>query len=237
MQIALINPNTTQAMTDRICIAARTVAGSGTNIIGSQPAIGPAAIEGPFDGAMAVPGLLKEIFEAERNGADAHIIACFDDTGLDAARAIASKPVIGIGEASFHAASLVAHSFCVVTTLSCSAPIIEDNIQRYGFGRRCRQVFATDIPVLELENPESRAADRISDFIEKSIQLGAEAVVLGCAGMAEFAAELQEKHKLPVIDGVSAAVGLAEMLVKCGISTSKQRVWATPSRHQLLGSY
>ncbi|KVK54003.1 Asp/Glu/hydantoin racemase [Agrobacterium deltaense] len=234
MRIAVINPNTTASMTQRIAAAARLAAAAGTDIIGRQPTVGPEAIEGPFDGALSVPGLLREIVAAEREGADAHIIACFDDTGLDAARAVASKPVIGIGEASFHAASLVAHSFCVVTTLSRSAPVIEDNIHRYGFFTRCRRVFATDIPVLELENPESGAFEKISSFIRQGLALGAEGVALGCAGMAAFAQDLQRTHGVPVVDGVSAAVGLAETLVRCGLSTSKSGVWATPTRFHVL---
>ncbi|WP_454856631.1 aspartate/glutamate racemase family protein [Rhizobium binxianense] len=237
MRIAIINPNITASMTARIAAAARSVAGRDTEIIGRQPALGPEAIEGPFDGALSVPGLLREIVAAEKEGADAHIIACFDDTGLDAARAIASKPVIGIGEASFQAASLVAHSFCVVTTLSRSAPVIEDNIHRYGFGHRCRRVFATDIPVLELENPASGAFERISDFIRQGMALGAEGVALGCAGMAEFALDLQKAHGIPVVDGVTAAVGLAETLVRCRLSTSKAGIWAAPTRLHVLEQF
>ncbi len=237
MQITVINPNTTRAMTERIAAAARQVASSGTQIIGCQPSFGPAAIEGPFDGALAVPGLLKEIVAVEQAGADAHIIACFDDTGLDAARAIATKPVIGIGEASLQAVSLVSHSFCVVTTLSRSAPVIEDNIRRYGFAHRCKRVFASDIPVLALEDPATGAVGTISGFIEQAIEMGADGVVLGCAGMADFAHDLQAQHGIPVVDGVTAAVGLAEMLVRCGLTPSKRGVWAAPTRQAVLDGY
>lgn len=236
MRIAVINPNTTASMTRRIAAAAQAVAGAGAEIVGRQPKLGPAAIEGPFDGALSVPGLLREILAAEADGADAHIIACFDDTGLDAARAVATKPVIGIGEASFHAVSLVAHSFCVVTTLSRSVPIIEDNIRRYGFAHRCRRVFASDIPVLELENPETGAPEKISNFIEQAIAIGAEGVALGCAGMAEFAFDLQERHRIPVVDGVSAAVGLTQTLVRCRLTSSKRGVWARPTRMDVFES-
>ncbi len=236
MQIAIINPNTTMSMTTKIAAGARSVARAGTIIVEAQSERGPDAIEGPFDGALSVPGLLKKIEAAEQAGADAHIIACFDDTGLDAARALSSRPVLGIGEAAFHVASLVGHSFCVVTTLARSAPVIEDNIRRYGFGHRCKGVYASDIPVLELENPASGALDRISDFITQGRRLGAEAVVLGCAGMVEYAHKLQQQHGLPVIEGVSAAVCLAETLVSCGLTTSKTGVWAPPTRRYLLNN-
>src|SRR5438270_7258312 len=118
MRILIVNPNTTAAMTEKIAIAARAVKGAETEIIAVNPADGPVSIEGYYDEAYAVPGLLDEIRKGEASHVDAHIIACFDDTGLEAARSLANAPVIGIGEAAFHLASLVAHRFSVVTTLS-----------------------------------------------------------------------------------------------------------------------
>lgn len=82
-------------MTAKIAAAACGVALPGTVIDARQPEMGPVSIEGLYDEAFAVPGMLGCIRDADRDGADAHIIACFDDTGLDAARAIARAPVVG----------------------------------------------------------------------------------------------------------------------------------------------
>jgi allantoin racemase len=98
-------------------------------------------------------------------------------------------------------------------------------------------VFACDIPVLELERPESDASERISELIRKGIVLGAEGVALGCAGMAEFASTLQRKHDVPVVDGVGAAVGLAETLIRCGLAPPKRGVWATPACAKVLDRF
>ncbi|WP_352710491.1 aspartate/glutamate racemase family protein [Mesorhizobium sp. M0130] len=54
------------------------VAGPGTEILGMQSMAGPEAIEGPFDGELSVPGLLKQVVAAEMDNVDAHIIACFE---------------------------------------------------------------------------------------------------------------------------------------------------------------
>jgi len=234
MRIAVINPNTTASMTARIGAAARAKARPGTVIVECHPDSGPDAIEGPFDGAMSVPGLLKRITMLA-DSVDAHVIACFDDTGLDAARSMATQPVVGIGEAAYVVASLISHSFCVVTTLPRSVPIIEDNLRRYGFEHRCRAVFSLGIRVLELEHPNTGAVSQISDCIEQGRKLGAEAVVLGCAGMVEFAGELERVHGLPIIEGVAAAVGLAELLAHGRYSTSRSGVWAAPTRRAVLG--
>jgi allantoin racemase len=221
MKVRIVNPNTTASMTTTIAQAARDAAAPGTTIEAVTSASGPVSIEGYYDEALCLPGLLKEIAAGEAAGVDAHIIACFDDTGLDAARQLAVAPVIGIGEAAAHAATLIAHRFTVVTTLSRSIPALEANLLRYGFERRSR-VRAADVAVLDLEKPGSDARQRIDAEIARAISEDrAEAIVLGCAGMARLAADLSQTHGVPVIDGVGAAVKLAEMLVTLNLRTSK----------------
>jgi allantoin racemase len=233
MRIHVVNPNTTASMTAKIAAAAGAVATAGTVIVATQPEFGPTSIEGYYDEAFAVPGLLARIAEAERDETeapvDAHVIACFDDTGLDAARALASAPVIGIGEAAFHLASLIAGKFSVVTTLARSIPAIEHNLVRYGLAARCARVRAADVAVLSLEEPASPARRKIEAEIEAAKREDrAEAIVLGCAGMADLAASLTHTHGLPVVDGVAAAVVLAEGLVRLKLATAKLGGYAPP---------
>ncbi|WP_027552418.1 aspartate/glutamate racemase family protein [Bradyrhizobium sp. Cp5.3] len=229
MRLHVVNPNTTATMTAKIAAAARAVALPDTVIDARQPTMGPVSIEGFYDEAFAVPGMLGCIREADRDGADAHIIACFDDTGLDAARAVAQAPVIGIGEAGFHMASLIAARFAVVTTLSVSIVPIEHNLTKYGLAARCASVRAAEVPVLALEERNADAIGKISSEITAAIRENrTEAIVLGCAGMADLAAELADTHGLPVIDGVAAAVTLAEGLVRLGLKTSRLGPYASP---------
>ncbi|MDA9434891.1 aspartate/glutamate racemase family protein [Bradyrhizobium sp. CCBAU 51627] len=229
MRLHIVNPNTTASMTAKIAAAARAVAQAGTVIDARQPTMGPVSIEGFYDEAFAVPGMLGCIREAERDGVEAHIIACFDDTGLDAARAAAKAPVIGIGEAGFHMASLIAARFAVVTTLGASIVPIEYNLRKYGLADRCARVRAAEVPVLALEERNAAALGKISTEITAAIRDDrAEAIVLGCAGMADLAAELAHEHGLPVVDGVAAAVTLAEGLVRLGLTTSRLGPYAAP---------
>ncbi len=235
MQILVINPNTTASMTATIDVAARAAASPGTDIVAVNPADGPVSIEGYVDEVYCIPGLLGEIRRAQSTAGqgqtvpDAVVIACFDDTGLDAARCVAKGPVIGIGEAAFHMASLIAGRFGVVTTLARSVPAIEHNLHRYGLAARCSGVRSSDVAVLELEQPGSGARERISREIDRAIQDdGAEAIVLGCAGMADLARSLSEHHGLPVLDGVACAVRLAEALVGLGLYTSRRGAYAPP---------
>lgn len=227
-RIAVVNPNTTASMTATIGHAARLVAGPGTEIVAVTSSMGPVSIEGYYDEAFALPGLLREIGRAEREGMQAAVIACFDDTGLDAARAMVRMPVIGICEAALATASFIAKRFTVVTTMERSRVPIEELVQRYGMAGRAR-VRAANIAVLALEDPNSGARDRLRNEIVRAIaEDNAEAIVLGCAGMADLARTLQVEFGMPVIDGVGAAVKQAEALVALGLSTSKRGAYAGP---------
>jgi allantoin racemase len=235
MRLLVINPNSTASMTRKIGAAAGTAASPGTEIIAVNPAKSPVSIEGYYDEAMSVPGLLGLI--QQDTEADAIIIACFDDTGLDAARCLTDRPVIGIGEAAYHFASMLANKFSVVTTLARSVPALEHNLHRYGLATRCARVRSSEVAVLELEMEGSDACNRISDEIGRAVSEDrAEAIVLGCAGMADLAGMLQARHGLPVLDGVSCAVRLAEAMVGLGLRTSRKGGYAPPPRPKLLAA-
>ena len=227
MKIKIINPNTTVSMTDTIVAAARSIASPGTDIIAATSRSGAVSIEGHYDEAMSVVGLVDAIRESP--AADAYIIACFGDPGLLAAREIATGPVIGIAEAAMHAASFIATGFSVVTTLERTRVIAEHLVRNYGMEHHCRRVRATDIPVLELDNPHSNARSLILKECEAAIlEDKSGAIVLGCAGMADLTAYLEDKLQGPVIDGVAAAVKFAEALVGLGLKTSKRGDLAYP---------
>jgi len=238
VKLLLVNPNTTSSMTDKAGEAARMVAASGTEIIAVNPEYGPISIEGYYDEVFSIPGLLEEVRKGEASGCQGTVIACFDDTGLDAARCIASGPVVGICEAAMHIASLLANSFSIVTTLRRSIPALEELTVKYGMSRKCHRIRAAEVPVLDLENPDSEATKLIRVEIQKALDDDrSEAIVLGCAGMVDLAAELSEEFGVPVIDGVSAAVKLVESLVALGLQTSKLNGYAYPRSKTYLGLF
>lgn len=220
MKLLLINPNTTQSMTAKIAVAAEAVAMQSTSVHAVNPTQGPASIQGYYDEALCLPGILDLV--QKNTDADAIVLACFDDTGLDAVRCMTTAPVLGIGEAAYHAASVLSNRFSVVTTLARSVPALEHNLTRYGLAAKCSGVRASEVPVLDLEKPGSDAREQISKEIRLALREDkAEAIVLGCAGMADLADSLSAEHGVPVLDGVACAVTWAEALVRIGAKTSR----------------
>ncbi len=217
--ILIINPNSTTSMTDDIAVAARAVALPQTKITAVNPKNGPASIQGAEDGEAALPHLLDQFdnIMAGREEFDAVIIACFDDTGLNQLKARSSVPVLGIGESAFHTAALLGASFSTITTLSVSIPIIETNIARYGFGHHSKKVRASEVPVLAVGS-ETDAIIR-AEAATAITEDGCESIVLGCAGMANLAKSMSADFRVPVIDGVAAAVTLGEALARLRAKT------------------
>lgn len=236
MRLRIINPNTSAHMTAQIGAAARAVAAAGTEIVAAQPSFGAPSIEGHHDDVWAAAGVAEQVRLGEAEATDAHVIACFGDPGLHAARELARGPVIGIAEAAFHAASLIATGFSVVTTLTRTCVIAEHLVLQYGFERRCRGIHGTDIAVLELDDPASDAYARILASAQHAlVHDRSGAIVLGCAGMADLCHRLQGELGVPVIDGVAAAVKFAEGLVAMGVGTSKRGDYAAPLTKDYTG--
>lgn len=209
MKLAYINPNSTEGMTVSIVDAARKSL-PGSEIFGLTNAAGPSAIQGPEDGDRAIPGVLDLLPVARAEGADAAVIACFDDTGLEEAQAQAAFPVLGIGQASYVMASLFGMRFSVVTSLAVSIPVIEKNIEKLGFSRLCASVRASGLPVLAIDEGGPKVLDRIAAEIQAAASKdGATGVILGCAGMAPLKEDLEARTGIPLIDGVAASAYLA----------------------------
>jgi allantoin racemase len=226
--IWVINPNTTRAMTAKIEACARAVVHSGVTVTGITSEIGPESIESHYDEALSVPGVLRAIRQGEREGVDGYVIACFGDPGLEAARELASGPVIGIAEAAMHTASHLGTGFSVVTTLERTIGQSRNLTERYGMQRFCRGIHACEIPVLGLDtDPDARkvVTEACRDALEED---RSDVVVLGCAGMADMCGSISAELGAPVVGGVTAATLTVQSLVTMGLGTSKRGEYAVP---------
>ena len=233
MRIKVVNPNTTAAMTTAIHRAALSVAAKGTEVEAATPSMGPASIESHYDEALSVPGVLDEVAKGELSGVDGYVLACFGDPGLDAARELAAGPVVGIAEAAMRTATYLGRTFTVVTTLPRTRGRAWDLAERYGVTRFCAGVHAVDIPVLDLD-PDT--LPKLTEACREALaEDNADAVVLGCAGMADLCADLTKTVGAPVIDGVRAATLQVQSLVTMALTTNHGDEYAKPPTKAYTG--
>ena len=209
--LAFINPNSTETMTISCAKSLQSNLLETFKVRAITNRKGPPAIQGAKDGEAALDGLLDEII---RNlDCDGFVIGCFDDTGIVEARKLTTKPVIGIGQASFHLAVLSHSHFKVLTTLAVSIPVIQKNIEQHGFEDFCTEILASGLPVLELERNHDRSIEILSQKISRiETKTNQQALILGCAGMTHIIGNLQSKHKITLIDPIMAAARLAPAL-------------------------
>lgn len=235
MRILIVNVNTTEAITEAIAEQARSVAAPGTEIVGLTPWFGAESVEGNFESYLAAIAVMDRVMAYEEPY-DAVIQAGYGEHGREGLQELLNVPVVDITDAAASTAMYLGHAYSVVTSLDRTVPLIQDRLRLSGLYDRCASVRASGLAVLELEADPSRAVQAIVGQAERAVQEDkAEVICLGCGGMAGLDEQIRQRTGVPVVDGVSAAVTIAESLVRLGLSTSKVRTYAPPRAKKVVG--
>ncbi|MFE4415957.1 aspartate/glutamate racemase family protein [Streptomyces sp. NPDC093064] len=235
MRILIANVNTTASMTETIRAQAAASASPGVEIVGLTPSFGPESVEGNFESYLAAVAVMDRIVRYDEPY-DAVIQAGYGEHGREGLQELLDVPVVDITEAAAQVAMLIGRTYSVVTTLDRAVPQIQDRLLLAGLNERCASVRASGLPVLELEADPARAADAIVAEARRAVDEDrAEVICLGCGGMAGLDQKISAATGVPVVDGVAAAVTLAEGLVRLGLSTSKVRSYAPPRPKTVTG--
>ncbi|WP_037360963.1 aspartate/glutamate racemase family protein [Amycolatopsis orientalis] len=226
-RLLVVNCNISESITSVIDAAARAAAGPDAEVATIAPSWGVASAEGYLDGQLASVAMLDAVRRYDRPY-DAVVLAGFGEPGREAFRELLEVPVVDITDAAVHVALMLAPRFGVVTSLPRAIVQIQDSLHSAGVAANCVGVRAADLPVLKVGTleigPESPLVVQSRTLLEQ----GAEALVLGCAGLAGLDKEVSAHLGVPVIDPVAAGVAMAEALVRLGHRTSKLRTYAAP---------
>jgi allantoin racemase len=215
MRLLLANPNTTEAVTQRIAAAASRMAAPGTEIVARTARFGPAVIGTRAELAVAEHAAL-DLLAREAPGCDAAIVGASTDSGVKAGRELLDIPVLGLTESALHMACLLGGRFGTVTLSARSAATLREQIDASGLAGRCAaQGYAEATPQAMLADPEAVSA-LLAAQAEALVAAGADCVVLIGAVLADRRAAVQAALGVPVIEGLSCAVLLAESLVRLG---------------------
>jgi allantoin racemase len=233
--ILVVNVNTTEEMTRSIAAQAQAAASPGTTVVGLTPTFGAESCEGNLESYLAALGVVDAV-QRYAGPFDAVVQAGFGEHGREALQETLEVPVVDITEAAAHLAMLLGHRFSVVTTLDRTVPLIHDRLLLAGLTSQCASIRASGLGVLDLEGDSPRVTDAIVQEAKRAVlEDRAEVICLGCGGMAGLDAAVREAVGVPVVDGVTAAVKLAESLIGLGLSTSKVRTYAPPRPKKIVG--
>ncbi|MBC9715498.1 Asp/Glu/hydantoin racemase [Streptomyces sp. TRM66268-LWL] len=232
MRILVVNVNTTDSMTKTIGEQAMTAASPGTEIVPLTPAFGADSVEGNYESHLAAIAVMETV-RSYPEPFDAVIQAGYGEHGREGLQELLDVPVVDITEAAAATAQFLGRSYSVITTLDRAVPLIEDRLLLAGLSARCASVRASGMPVLELERDPAAAVEAIAEEAARAVEQDrAEVICLGCGGMSGLSERVVERTGVPVVDGVAAAVTIAESLVRLGLTTSKVRTYAPPRPKQ-----
>lgn len=235
MRILILNVNTTASMTKAIGDSARQVASPGTEIVELTPDFGADSCEGNFESYLAAIAVMDKVVRYPEPF-DAVIQAGYGEHGREGLQELLDVPVVDITEAAASTAQFLGHKYSVVTTLDRAVPLIEDRLKLAGLTDRLASVRASGLGVLELESDPQRAVAAIVEQSRIAVEKDkAEVICLGCGGMAELEDQVRQATGVPIVDGVRAAVTIADSLVRMGLNTSKVRTYAPPRPKILTG--
>jgi allantoin racemase len=236
MKIFVINPNTSESMTEHIRRALNRIKRPDTELTVVCAEKGPETIESAYDEAFAIPSTLDLVKKANRQGYDAIIIACFSDPGLDAAKEASEIPVIGIEESSLHMAAMLGAKFSVITPTRQRIPSKQEHVHLRGLDYFLASVQSLDLSVAETDADPEKTKKRVLEVARRAVEEdGAEVIILGCAGMAGYALEIESQLLAKVLDPTAVALKIAEAMVDLGLVHSKVGLFATPPQKSFKG--
>jgi allantoin racemase len=228
VRILVVNVNTTESITETIGQTAQAVAAPGTEIVALTPPFGAESVEGNYESYLAAVAVMEAV-RRYPEPFDAVIQAGYGEHGREGLQELLEVPVVDITDAAASTAQFLGHRYSVVTTLDRTVPLIEDRLKLAGLFDHCASVRSSGMAVLDLEeDPEAAVRAIVAEAAAAVTEDHAEVICLGCGGMAGLTEQVEARTGVPVVDGVTAAVTIAESLVRLGLRTSKVRTYAPP---------
>ena len=234
MKILVANPNTTQSVTDRIASVARAAALPDTQIIPVTASTGAAYIATRAEAALGGVATL-DLIARHAEGVDAVVVAAFGDPGLGAARELLSVPVVGMAEAAMLTACMLGRRFAILTFAVALEPWYQECVDYNGMAGRCAGVFCLDEPFRDIDSVAAEKSSKLIALSERAIAAGADVCILGGAPLAGLAAQIAGDARLPLVDGVAAAVKQAELLAALRPRKAQAGTFRRPGPKAMVG--
>jgi Asp/Glu/hydantoin racemase len=207
-RILVINPNSNQAVTDGMDAALGAFKTSGgVRIECVTLTSGPFGIESQADTEAVVLPLRDMV--TQRGDADCFVIACYSDPGLQVCREATDKPVLGIQECGVLTAMTRGDRYGVIAIQERSIRRHLRYLRQMGVIDRLAGERAANLTVAQSASGEGTYARLVEVGNALRDDDRADAIILGCAGMASHRADLETALGVPVIDPVQAAVSMA----------------------------
>jgi len=125
--------------------------------------------------------------------------------------------------------------FSILTEKKHKEAVKEQHVRKLGLLNRFASVRALGMGVVEIGEDESKV-------LRRGIELGksmvnddkAEVIIMGCASMAGYSAELEAALGVPILDPVTVTYKMVEGLTELGLKHSKIGLFAKPAQQKMF---
>ena len=213
MRILILNPNTTESVTELMLQAGSAAASPDTELVGLTAPRGFPYISNRAE-AQVGGAIVLEMLAEHHHEVDAAIVAAFGDPGLFGARQLFDIPVIGISEAAMLTACLLGERFAIVTFAEALGNWYRDCLEMHRLTGRCAGIRALGQPFSAIANVQTEKEDLLVDLANRTVREDlADVVILGGAPLAGLASRVSGRIPVPLVDPTAAAVRQAETLL------------------------
>ena len=219
IEICIINPYSSAISNEKIKLCAQKILDKSSSILINDKSFQ----EDYYDLHSETVNISKLINAVEtNNSSDAFIVISFEDIGVDTIRKITSKPIIGLGEATFYTANIIANKFSIITNLSQSHEALKNNLIKYDMEHKCVSINSIEVPVLDMDTMSKSNLNKLDNEIQRTIsEDDPEAIIITSPGILNLSKNLSNKFNIPIIEGVTAATALIENFVKLDLQIKK----------------
>jgi allantoin racemase len=234
MRIFVINPNTSESVTEHVRRELEKIKRPDTELTVANPKHGPVSIESVYDETLAGPPTLELVKQANEEGYDAILIACYSDPALDAAKEVSTIPVIGIEEATMHIAAMLGHKFAPTTNFSNRVSVREIHARHRFIEGAYGTTLVTNMSVLEMDANPEEAKKRILELARVAVEKdNIEVIILGCAGLSGYSEDIERELGVIVLDPTAVGFKLAEAMADLGLKHSKVARFTKPREKEI----
>ena len=219
IEICIVNPHSNPKSNEKLKLCALNVIDNNSSIYINEES----CVDGYFNYQHETTNISNLIKQIENNqSSDAFIIASFDDVGVETIRKVTSKPIIGLGEAAFYTANIIANKFSIITNVSHSHEALKNNLIKYDMDHKCVSLKSIEVPILDMETMSKSNIKKLEKEIHRTIsEDDPEAIIITSAGILNLSKDLSDKFNLPFIEGITAATALIENLTKLQLNIKK----------------
>ena len=214
MKILVANPNTSTGVTDKLVASGKRVASAGTELIAMTAPRGVPYIATRAEAAIGSAVFLEMLAE-KRGAVDAAICAAFGDPGLGGARELFDFPVVGMAEAAMLVACTLGRSFGIVSFSRSLEPWFAEIVAWHGLSGRCAAIRTLDEAFTSIDEVQEEKEQVLVELANRTVANDqADVIILAGAPLAGLANKIRERVPVPLVDGIQAAVTMAEGLVR-----------------------